>query len=448
MGTPGTSSDLMRQNIYRNYLLLLLMVILAFNHVDRLALGIVLQDIKTDLQLSDTELGFLSGMAFALFYSLMGIPIARWADLGNRITIITVTTALWSAAVAACGLVMNFAQLLLVRVGVAVGEAGCIPPAHSLIASYFTRGERPRATSLYMLGGPLAVIIGYFAGGWLNQFYGWRMTFILLGLPGLVIAVLVRSTLREPRVKPDSAAVGDERPAQASAPEPGLKVVCATLWANKAFRHLLFCFSVWYFFGWGLLQWTPTFFIRSHGLETGSLGTWFAAIYGIGGGIGVYLGGVWAARYAAGNERLQLRACAIAFVFFPVVTAGAFLAPDYHWAFAALALANMGGNTSLGPIFATIQTLVPPRMRAMSIAIVYMCANLIGMGLGPLSVGALSDALHPHFGEESLRYALVILCPGYFWAAWHIWCASGTVTRDLKASHVAEEPTQARRALA
>src|SRR5687768_16882052 len=184
---------------YKVYLLVLLLVICAFNYIDRLALGLVLQDIKVDLSLTDTQLGLLSGIAFALFYSIMGIPIARWADRGNRVAIITFTTALWSAAVALCGVASNFVQLLLIRIGVAVGEAGCTPPAHSLIADYFTRAERPRAVAIYMLGGQLSVV-GYLWAGWLNELYGWRVTFMLLGLPGLGLAALAWLTLREPRL--------------------------------------------------------------------------------------------------------------------------------------------------------------------------------------------------------------------------------------------------------
>src|SRR5258708_1391950 len=184
---------------YKKYLLAVLLVILAFNYTDRCALGIVLQDIKGDLKLSDTQLGLLSGIAFALFYSVMGIPIARWADRGNRVSIIAITCALWSAMVVLSGVAAGFTQLLVIRIGVAVGEAGCIPPAHSLIADYFTRGERPRAFSIYMLGGSLSAAFGYFGAGWLNQFYGWRITFMLIGLPGLVLAALAWFTLREPR---------------------------------------------------------------------------------------------------------------------------------------------------------------------------------------------------------------------------------------------------------
>jgi MFS family permease len=416
---------------------MLLTAIATFNYVDRVVLGIVLQDIKVDLGLTDTQLGLLTGIAFALFYSVMGLPIARWADRGNRVTIISVTTGLWTLALMACAAVTSFFQLLLVRVGVAVGEAGCIPPAHSLIADYFSRAERPRAVAIYMLGFPLALTFGNFAAGWLNELYGWRATFVILGLPGLALVALAAGTLTEPRrsLRADRAAAPTPAPEKViSVHEQAARVweVFSTLWANTAFRHLLVCFSTWYFFGYGILQWTPAFFIRSHGLQTGELGTWFALIYGLGGGVGTYLGGVLAQRFAAGNERIQLRVCAVSFSFFAVLTAGAFLASDHRMAFAALALGALGGNLSLGPILATMQTLVAPRMRAMSIAIVYLFANLIGMGLGPLAAGALSDALQPAFADESLRYALVILCPGYFWAAFHLWRASSTVHRDLR----------------
>lgn len=426
--------------VYKNYLLTVLLVILAFNCVDRLALGIVLQDIKVDLELSDSQLGFLSGIAFALFYSVMGLPIARWADRGNRVTIITITTALWSAAVALCGMAGSFLQLLLIRIGVAVGEAGCIPPAHSLIADHFTRAERPRAVAIYMLGGPLSMMIGYFVAGWLNEFYGWRVTFMLLGLPGLGLAALAWFTVREPRRdKPTlnvasqlaATSLGQSKSAALSPAQPKLKEVCVSLGANSTFRHLLLGFSVMYFFGYGISQWQPAFFIRSFGMQTGELGTWFAVIWGGGGLLGTYWGGEWASRLAAHNERLQLKAAAVVYCSFGVISTSIYLSPNPYLAFGAMGLAAVGVTSANGPLFATVQTLVPPRMRAMSIAIIYLFANLIGMGLGPLTAGALSDAFRPWAGEESLRYALLILSPGYLWGAWHVWRASRTVAQDL-----------------
>jgi MFS family permease len=426
----------MKESVYKNYLLTVLLAVYAFNAVDRLALGLVLQNIKSDLALSDTQLGFLTGIAFALFYSVMGIPIARWADRGDRVTIITVTTALWSVMVALCGVAGSFVQLLLIRVGVAVGEAGCLPPAHSLIADYFTRAERPRAAAIYMLGSSLGVALGYFVAGWLNEFYGWRATFLNLGWPGLVLALLTWYTLKEPRrstQKAERRADARVHPPVLRPTEPSLREVYRTLWTSSTFRHLLFCFSVISFFGYGIGQWQAAFFIRSFGLKTGELGTWFALIYGVGGLAGTYLGGEWAARYAANNERLQLRTMAAAFGVFGLVSSLIYISSNRYWAFGTMALAVIGISGVIGPLFATIQSLVPDRMRALSIATIYLFANLIGMGLGPLATGALSDLIRPWAGEESLRYSLLALCPGYWWGAWHLWRSAATVTQELQA---------------
>ncbi|WP_217705094.1 spinster family MFS transporter [Peristeroidobacter soli] len=404
-----------------HYLLAILLVILTFNFLDRSILAIALQDIKADLALSDTQLGFLSGIAFALFYSVAGIPIARWADRGNRVSIIAITTALWSGLVALCGMAGSFAQLLLIRVGVAVGEAGCVPPAHSLIADTFSRAQRPRAVSIYMLGGPLSIVVGYFLAGWLNELYGWRATFVILGAPGLLLALLAHFTLKEP----------PRRHADAG-PPPDLKRVISTLWSNRTFRHLHICFSITFFFGTGIWQWQPSYFVRSFGLQTGELGTWFALTAGLAGVVGAIAGGEIASRYAARNEGLQLKLMAVGFAAFGVISAGVYLTSDYRIAFALVALATLGGATATGPLFATVQTVVPQHMRATSIAIVYLFANLIGMGLGPLAAGFLSDQFRSWAGEESLRYALLALCPGYLWAALHVWRGSVSVTGDIE----------------
>lgn len=429
----------MKDREYKNYLLSVLVAIMASNYVDRQVFGLLLQDIKVDLSLSDTQLGFLTGIAFALFYAVMGIPIARWADRGNRITIIALATATWSAVVTMFGLASSFLHLLLIRIFAAVGEAGLVPPAHSLIADYFSRAERPRAVGIFKLGGPLSVVIGYFLAGWLNEIFGWRMTFMMLGLPGVGLAALAWFTLKDPRfdrhTQTDTASTNlVDQPIGVTRKhtQPTMKEVFMTLWANRTFRHLLFGYSVIMLFGSGINKWQPAFFIRSHGLQTGELGTWLAIVSGGGGLLGTYLGGMWASRHAAQNERLQLKSMAIAYSAFGVVYAGIFLASHVYLAFALMGLALIGGSLATGPLFATIQTLVPERMRAMSIAIIYLFANLIGMGLGPLAVGVLSDALRPWLGEESLRYALIALCPGYLWVGCHLWLASRTVTRDLE----------------
>jgi MFS transporter, Spinster family, sphingosine-1-phosphate transporter len=427
---------------YKNRLLLILGVILAFNYVDRSILGLVLQNIKTDLSLSDTQLGFLTGIAFAVFYSVMGLPIARWADRGNRVTIISVTTALWSVAVVLSGLASNFVQLLLSRVVAGVGEAGCTPPAYSMIADGFTRAERPRAVARYQLGAPLSNVISLLVGGWLNELYGWRMTFMLLGLPGLVLAVVARCCLKEPRnIKPMRGAASPVDLQSSSMPEaeelasvhPSLKEVFATLWSNRTYRHLLICNSLVYFFAAGINAWQATFFIRSFGLKTGELGIWFTLVFGLGGVLGLYWGGEWAARYARDNERLQLKAMAVMYCCFSVISTLTYLSPDKYIAFTLLGVGALSIGTAGGPLFAMIQALVPERMQAVSIAIIFLVGNLVGSGLGPLAVGALSDALRSRLGEESLRYALLAMYPGFLWAAWHFWRASRTVTHDLQA---------------
>ena len=430
---------------YKNYLLLVLACILAFNYVDRLALGLVLQNIKTDLHLSDTQLGFLSGIAFALFYSILGIPIGRLADRGNRVTIISVTAALWSAMVMLCGRATSFLQLLLIRIGVGVGEAGCMPPAYSLIADYFDRAERPRALAIYFVGGSLSTVIGYSGAGWLSELYGWRTMFLLVGLPGALLAAIAWLTLREPRLRPSNNSAGDTLAPPKSpsaeisqhAPPPHLLEVFRVLWGTATFRHLMLCLSVTYFFSYGIAQWQPAFFIRRWGLPPGQLGTWFAVTAGFGGMLGTYLGGYLASRYAPRNERLQLKGVALVLFTFGVISALVYLSPNYHLAFAFLGASSLGGTLSAGPMFAAMQGVVPQRMRALSVAITFLFANLIGLGLGPLAVGALSDWLRPLVGSDSLRYALLAICPGFMWAVWHAWRASKSVTLEVQA--VAED---------
>lgn len=433
----------MKATIYKNYLLAVLLAILVFNKADNAVLGVLLQDIKVDLDLTDTQLGFLTGIAFMLFYSVAGVPLARWADRGDRVVIISVATALQCAAVALCGVAGSFLQLLWIRVGVAVGEAGCVPPANSLIAEHFTRSERARATARYMLGYPLSAIIGYLLAGWLNQHFGWRVTFVLFGLPGLALTALTWFTLREPRRGqpmggpvnrlsdiPDSTRTDSVPP---SSENPSLVQVATALWTNATFRHVLLGYSMVTFFGIGIWLWAPTFFIRSYRLETGEVGTWFAVIWGVGGLLGTYWGGELASsKRAVRNERLQFQVMAVVYVAFGALSTGIYLSPNHYIAFAFLGITAVANYAIHGPLFAAIQTLVQPHMRAMAFATLYMFANLIGMGVGPLAAGALSDALAPSFGAESLRYSLLALCPGYLWAAWHLFRASKTVTHDLE----------------
>jgi MFS family permease len=411
----------------------MLLLLLLFNKVEHAALGVLLQDMKVDLSLTDTQLGLLSGIAFTLFYATMGVPIARWADRGNRVTILSITTALQCGALALSGLAANFVQLLVIRIGVAVGEAGCVAPANSLIADYFARTERARATAWFMLGYPLSAVVGYFAGGWLNEHYGWRATFITLGLPGLALAVLAYATLREPR-RGRSVPTAASPASPTVPPAAGLKEVVAALWSNTSFRHLVIGYSLVTFFAIGMVLWAPTFFKRTYGLQTGELGLWMAVIWGAGGLAGTYFAAELASRHAVENEALQVRAIALVFGCSGLLAAAVYVSSSLHVSLALLTLIAAVNYGTAGPLFATIQTLVPDRMRAVAVATTYLFTNLIGVGLGPLAVGVLSDWLRPFVGEDSLRYALLALCPGYLWAAWHLWRASVTVSGDVLAS--------------
>ena len=430
----------MKVGACRRYLLGVLVVVSACNLSESSALGLLLQNIKVDLRLTDSELGILSGIAFALFYSVMGVPIARWADRGNRITVISVTTFIWGVMVALCGVAANFAQLLLLRIGVAVGEAGYMPPSHSLIAEYFAREERARAVAIFALGGSLSAVIGDFWAGWLNELYGWRATFMIIGLPGLVLAAVAWLTLEEPRNSRRAdylgIAGGAPRSPPATASPPDFKAVCRMLAGNRTFRHLVIAASVVNFFGYGIVQWQPAFLIRSFGLSTGEIGTCYAIIYGSS-WVGTYWGGIWASRHAARDEPRQLRLMAVLYCGVAFMSCLTYLTSNRYAAIGWIALVALATSPVYGPLYGIIQTLIPDRMRATAIAVLYFISNLVGMGFGPLSTGVLSDALRPLAGTESLRYALLLLCPGYFWAAWHMWRARRTVVADLQLSKAA-----------
>lgn len=414
---------------YRGYMLLLLMTLQAFNYVERHALALLMEQIKHDLVLSDTQLGFLTGIAFALFYSVLGIPLAKLADRNDRVHIIAFSAAVAGVAIAGCAAATSFAALLLIRVFVAIGEAGCVPPAHSLIGEHFDRHERTRAFGIFHLGVPLSTLISTAAAGWLNERLGWRPTFVILGLPGLLLAALALFTLREPRRRLEAAAsprLGNS--------VPGLVAVLRTLWAKPTFRYILLGYSIGAFFSFGISQWNATFFIRQHGFDTGELGVALALIWGLGGLAGTYFGGVLASRYASGNEGLQLRWVAAGFFMFGLLSAGVYAAPGAHLALFFMTLSVVGVFMVNAPLFATIQALVPDHMRATAIAILFLFSNLVGLGLGPLAVGALSDWLAAGLGPQSLRYALLILSPGWTLTALLLWRSARTATADIEAT--------------
>jgi predicted MFS family arabinose efflux permease len=397
----------------------------SFNFIDRQLLAILQEPIKLELSLSDSQLGLLTGFAFALFYVIAGIPIARWADRSNRRNIISLSLGLWSLMTAVSGLTHNFIQLLAARVGVGVGEAGGSPPSHSIVSDIFPPEKRASAMSFYSTGVNIGILFGFLLGGWLNEFFGWRVAFIVVGAPGVLLALLVRFTLREP-------IRGLTENKQSSDEQVPFSQVLHLLWSRLSFRHMVFAGSLNAFVIYATVNWLASFFIRSHGMTTGELGTWLAMSSGLFGAIGVFFGGFFADKLASRDKRWYVWLSAVMMLICVPFTIAVYSASNQY---TALILAFVPGtlfNVYLGTTIATTHGLVGQRMRATSSAILFLVLNIIGLGLGPWSIGLLSDYLLPTLGTESLRYALLYIIPAVtFWSACHFYLASRTLRDDL-----------------
>jgi predicted MFS family arabinose efflux permease len=427
MSDPSTVQD--TENPYkskkvRNYALGLLTIGYCFNFIDRQLLSILQEAIKVDLNLSDGQLGLLTGFAFAMFYVSAGIPIARWADRGNRKNIVSLAIGIWSLMTAVSGLAQNYLQLFLARVGVGIGEAGGSPPSHSIISDIFPAEKRATAISIYSTGVNVGILFGFLLGGWLNEFFGWRVAFAVVGLPGLLIALVIRYTIKEPiRGLSDGKKVEEV---------PPLGEVLGLLWSRSSFRHIALGAGLNAFAAYGTVNWQGSFFIRLHGMSTGELGTWLALSSGFLGAVGILAGGMLADKLAPRDKRWYVWIPAIVgFIGVPFFVAVFTIESTY----AALILSCIPGtliNVYLGNSIATSHALVGARMRAMASAILFFILNLIGLGLGPLFIGLLSDYLAPTLGVESLRYAMVYLIPtALFWSSCHFMLAARTLRDDL-----------------
>jgi MFS family permease len=400
--------------------LFVLALVYALNYVDRQLIVILQEAIKADLELADWQLGLLSGIAFAAFYTVLGVPIARAADRSNRRNIIAVAVAVWSLMTAICGTAQVYWQLLLARIGVGVGEAGCSPPAHSMISDLYPPAQRATALSIYNLGVYLGVLVGYVAGGWLNEWFGWRMAFFILGLPGVAMALLVWLAVPEPARAPT-----------ATPAFPATRDVLRLLANRPTFRHLALAAGLHAFVGYGVGNWVPSFFIRSHGLSTGELGTWLGPIAAGAGAIGALGGGYLADRLGRTDARWNVWLPAIAILCSVPVSIAVYLTADFRVALLLSVIPVLLGATYLGPTLALTHGLVNARMRAVASSVLLLVLNLVGMGLGPWITGLLSDLLQPTLGAESLRWALVIVILGNVWCALHYLLAAKTLRADL-----------------
>ncbi|WP_414728730.1 spinster family MFS transporter [Zhongshania aliphaticivorans] len=407
------------------YALGVLTMVYSFNFIDRQLLAILQESIKADLGLKDAHLGLLTGFAFAAFYVTAGIPIARWADRANRRNIVALAVFTWSFMTSISGLAQNFAQLLLARIGVGVGEAGGSPPSHSMISDIFPPQKRATAMGLYSSGVNIGILFGFLLGGWLNEFFGWRVAFVVVGLPGILLAIIVRFTITEPMR-------GQSEARTASVTQAPLTDVLYVLWSRHSFRYLSMGAALNAFAGYATANWTASFMIRSHGMTTGELGTWLALILGLGGAIGVIAGGYISDKLSKRDKRWYMWMPVLALVVGLPFTAAAFTVDGKYMALACLIIPGIIMNSYLGNVIAMSHGLVGLSMRATASAILFFIINIIGLGLGPWSVGLLSDLLTPSFGAAALGMALLYIVPPIMMmSALFFYAASRNLQRDL-----------------
>lgn len=407
----------------RAYALALLTAVYVFSYIDRKIIFIVQEPIKAEFGLSDAQLGFLTGFVFMLFYAVFGIPFARWADTGVRRTVVAVAIAAWSVMTILSGVALTYTQLLLTRIGVAVGESGSSPPSHSMISDIFPLERRGRAMSIYTAGIYVGVLIAFALGGWISQNFGWRMAFLVVGAPGLLMALLVRMTLQEPR---RGWADGLDRVEAA----PALRDVLALLWSRRSFRYIVAAATMSAFFTNNLIGWMPSFLIRSHGMALAEVGLWLAMILGLVGGAGAFAGGCLADRLGATDRRWYVLLPAVAFALALPFTFATLLAPSRELALAAYCIPVLVSGMYAGPALAMTHGMVTARARAMASAVFFFVQNLIGLGLGPLFVGAVSDGLAPAYGADSLRYALLAALSAAAVLAIGLFCIAARHLRD------------------
>lgn len=419
---------------YQKYVLLLLLLVYVFNYIDRQIIVILSPAIQADLGISDTLLGLLKGIAFAFFYGVFGFPIARLADRKSRVNIMSICLALWSGMTVLCGASQNFWQLLLARMGVGVGEAGCNPPAHSLISDYFPKKERATALGFYSLGISFGSLFGILLGGVLAATFGWRWAFVIVGLPGIILALIVKATLKEPKrggmeFKQASSDVFSPQ----SQPMPEFTKSFEILWGIKSYRVLCISAGLTAFCGYAFALWMVDFLVRTHELTYAQLTLPLAIVVGIGGGIGTVAGGYITDYFGRKNESLYFTIPAwihIASVplFLAALWVGSPTLVFVFWFFMF-----MLHNAVAGPYYGLIQNLSPLKLRAFGAALFFFILSMIGVGLGPFYIGALSDILIPRFGDaDALRWALTTLAPIWIIAAIVMRSASKGLPADLE----------------
>jgi len=417
----------------RGYALFVLAAVYALSVLDRQIVAILLQPIKLELRLTDTQLGFLSGIAFAIFYTLLGLPLARVADTHSRRRLIAVSLAIFSIMTALCGVVGSFGQLLLLRICVGVGEAGTTPASTSMIADLYSERSRGIAMALFTIGGITGSFLGFAAGGVIAHLLGWRATFMLVGVPGVILAFLVAATLQDAQRRYPEQHVSE-------ANVPRTVEVLQFLWRQRAFRHLTCGMALVLFSGYAFQTWLPAYFQRSYGMSILQTGLAMGSLIGGFSAAGILASGLLSDRLMTADIRWQSWIVAVSAVVMLPFYIATLLVHDSRVAFAAYAIPALLGAFYQAPSLALVQGLAPPQMRATAIAVVLFVANIVGIGMGPQLVGIVSDHLQSHMGAESLRYSLLISTAVLPWAAAHFYRAAKYLAGDIARARDASRP--------
>jgi MFS family permease len=389
-------------------------------------LVILQESIKSELGLSDTQLGVLTGLTFALFYVTLGIPIARMADRGNRRNIVALSLAVWSIMTAISGFVVSYWQLVLARIGVGIGEAGGSPPSHSMISDYFPPEKRGTALSIYSSGIYFGILLGYTVGGWLDQYFGWRSAFFVLGVPGILYALLLLFTVREPEK-------GHMDPEALQIKESSFWEVVSELFSKRTFVFLSLGCGIHTFGIYGVGNFFAPFLARVHAMPVGQIGLWLGLTTGIGGIIGTFMGGYLADRLAYRNIRWYMWLPILAGVLNIIPALISFFSPNVNIVLINYAFSALLTAVYMAPCLAVTHNLVDAKKRALASAILFLMLNAIGLGLGPVFIGLLSDIFTPSYGIESLRYAFCftiltgLVAAGLFYAASRVYPAESRV---------------------
>ncbi|MFN4183472.1 MAG: spinster family MFS transporter [Hyphomonas sp.] len=410
----------------------LLLIVNAFNFVDRQIVNILAEPIKNDLGLSDTQIGLMTGLAFAVVYTTLGIPIARWADnpKSNRVGIVAGSLAIWSGMTAVCGLAQNFWQLLLARIGVGVGEAGCTPASHSLIGDTVPPEKRGSAIAFFGLGIPIGSLFGMVIGGVLADAVGWRIAFMAVGIPGVLLAIVLWFLVKEPRKDGTLAEAAARLKASQAAPRASIRETITEVLGSKVFIYATLGASFVAFLGYGKGVWNGIFLIRTHGLSLTEVGLLYGVSAGLGGMAGTWLGGWTSDKFGIKKPVHYMLAPAVAMLLtVPILLIG--YAGPVWVAIPMLCISAALSGVYYAPTFGCVQLLISPASRAVAVSLMLFTLNLIGLGLGPLVFGILSDRLEPIAGTESVRWSLYVAgCMGVIPTVLY-WLASKNIHREL-----------------